>query len=101
MNKLRTSVYIYVFNLVISMISSRVILFSMFITYVLSGGALNAYKVYLVVSVIGAISFDLTWFFPDFVSCFYQVLVSCKRMQVVSNSFKEFIIDKIIFFRNF
>ena len=90
MKKLRISVYISVLNMVISMLSSRVILFSMFVTYVLSGGTLNAYKVYLAVSVIGAISFDLTWFFPDFVSCLYQVLVSCKRMQVVSNSFKEF-----------
>lgn len=82
MEKISISVNYWVVYLSIALMSPRIILFTMFVSYVLLDNTLTADKVFVVMAVINTVTFSMTNFVPDCIAYFYQLSVSARRIQV-------------------
>lgn len=82
MAKIRHATFLRAMNISISVVSGRVIMFAMFITYVFLGNTLNADKAFVTMFVINTVRFTMTWLFPNSIALLSEVYVSCKRIQV-------------------
>ncbi|KAJ6216249.1 hypothetical protein RDWZM_007406 [Blomia tropicalis] len=81
MAKIRNATFLRALNISISVVSGRIILFAIFITYVVQGNTLNADKVFVVMSVINTVRLTMTWMFPNSIALLSELSVSCQRVQ--------------------
>lgn len=81
MQKLCHLIYFQVLYSTVSLCAEKLVLFSIFVSYVLSGNPLNADKVFVLMSVLNLLNFDLTYFLPNGIANLYQLAVSCGRVQ--------------------
>lgn len=68
-------------NMALFFVSSKVILFISFITYVLLGYTLNAEIVFVAITLFNAVRLLMTLFFPYGVAQLAETLISCARLQ--------------------
>lgn len=81
MIQIRNATFLRAMNISISLVAGRIILFSMFITYVLQGHFLNADKVFVVMTIVNTLRHTMTWLFPNSIALLSELSVSCKRVQ--------------------
>ncbi len=55
MSKIRNATFLRALNISIALVSGRIIIFAILITYVFQGNALNADKVFVVMSVVNTV----------------------------------------------
>ncbi|CAG2178982.1 unnamed protein product, partial [Oppiella nova] len=82
MSKIRGSTLLRALNISISIISDKVIVFTIFIVYVLIGEHLSAEKVFVTMAIFNTIRLTMTFFFPNMIGYAAEIYVSCKRVQV-------------------
>ena len=82
MSKIRGSTLLRALNISISIISAKVIVFTIFIAYVLTGEHLSAEKVFVTMAIFNTIRLTMTSFFPYMIGYAAEIYVSCKRVQV-------------------
>lgn len=92
MAKIRNATFLRALNISISVVSGRIILFAIFITYVVQGNTLNADKVFVVMSVINTVRLTMTWMFPNSIALLSELSVSCQRVQVNAFTFFCFVL---------
>lgn len=68
-------------NMALFFVSSKIILFISFITYVLLGYTLNAEIVFVAITLFNAVRLLMTLFFPYGVAQLAETLISCNRLQ--------------------
>ncbi|CAG2180046.1 unnamed protein product, partial [Oppiella nova] len=81
MSKIRGSTLLRALNISISIISAKVIIFTIFIVYVLIGEHLSAEKVFVTMAIFNTIRLTMTSFFPYMIGYAAEIYVSCKRVQ--------------------
>lgn len=81
MNKIRHATFLRAMNISISIISGRIVLFAILLTYIFQGNILNADVVFVVMTYIYQVRFSMTWLFPNVVALFSELTVSCRRIQ--------------------
>ncbi|CAG2104061.1 unnamed protein product, partial [Medioppia subpectinata] len=81
--RIRVGFYLQAINLSIFSAASHIILFAVFITYVLTGNVLTAKAVFVSMSLFSSIRITATDKFPNAIQNSAELLVSCRRIQVV------------------
>lgn len=61
----------------------------MLVVYVIEGNTLNSDKVFVVMSIVNTIRHTMTWLFPNSIAIFSELLVSCKRIQVIRSVWSD------------
>ncbi|XP_053204533.1 ATP-binding cassette sub-family C member 4-like isoform X2 [Panonychus citri] len=67
-------------NMSLSFVTTRVIIFSCFVTHILRGFPLKADAIFVTLALFNTLRITLTLQFPQAVSTFFEALVSCKRI---------------------
>ncbi|CAG2111114.1 unnamed protein product, partial [Medioppia subpectinata] len=79
---IQKSCFLKAINLSLYSMASKLILFSSFITLVLSGDVLTAKTVFVSMMLFNNVKDKMTWFFPQAITFGAELLVSCNRIQV-------------------
>lgn len=88
MSKIRNATLLRALNISIAVVSGRIIIFAILITYVFQGHVLNADKVFVVMSVVNTVRHTMTWLFPNSYALLSELTVSCRRIQVIPTLIK-------------
>lgn len=78
------SSYLRGMNLASFFIASKITVFMTFMTYVLLGNRISASRVFVAVSLYGAVRLTVTLFFPAAIEKVSEALVSVRRIKVLS-----------------
>jgi len=81
-SKVRNSCLLKALNLATYFISSRLILFACFVTYVLLGNTLTAEAVFVSMALLNTLRTNMTLMFPNAVTNWAELTVTCQRIQV-------------------
>lgn len=78
------SSYLRGFNMASFFVASKITVFMTFMTYVLLGNTISASRVFVAVSLYGAVRLTVTLFFPVAVEKLSEAMVSVRRIKVLS-----------------
>ena len=81
-SKILRSSYLRGMNLASFFVASKIIVFVTFTTYVLLGNVITASRVFVAVSLYGAVRLTVTLFFPSAVEKVSEAFVSIRRIKV-------------------
>lgn len=79
--RIRQASYLKAINLAIYFTSSKVILFSCFVTYVLIKGQLNPESIFVAMAYFNTLRITVTKSFPNSIAAYAEVFVSCRRIE--------------------
>ncbi|XP_074603997.1 ATP-binding cassette subfamily C member 4-like [Brevipalpus obovatus] len=80
MKKVRVATMLKAFNLALSFVTAKLILFACFLTYLLLGNRLTARKVFVTVALFNTVKSTLTTQFPTAISVISDLLVTIERI---------------------
>uniref|UniRef100_T1JTT3 Uncharacterized protein n=1 Tax=Tetranychus urticae TaxID=32264 RepID=T1JTT3_TETUR len=83
--QIRKSFILRAINFTLTFVTTKTILFAVFITYVLTGHNLTAKNVFVTQAFFNSLQLSLTNYFPKGVSNLSEALVSCRRLTVSYN----------------
>ena len=78
------SSYLRGLNMASFFVASKIIVFITFCVYVLTGNRISASRVFVAVSLYGAVRLTVTLFFPSAIERLSETLVSVRRIKVPS-----------------
>ena len=81
-SKILRSSYLRGMNLASFFVASKIIVFVTFTTYVLLGNVITASRVFVAMSLYGAVRLTVTLFFPSAVEKVSEAFVSIRRIKV-------------------
>uniref|UniRef100_A0A4W5MXK6 ATP-binding cassette, sub-family C (CFTR/MRP), member 4 n=1 Tax=Hucho hucho TaxID=62062 RepID=A0A4W5MXK6_9TELE len=85
-SKIMSSSYLRGLNMVSFFAASKIIVFITFTVYVLLGNTISASRVFVAVSLYGAIKITVTLFFPQAIEKVFETIISIGRIKVLSRS---------------
>lgn len=81
MGRIRQSSYLKAFNLALYFSSSKIILFSCFVTYVYIKGSLKPEAIFVAMAYFNTMRITVTKSFPNSIACYAEASVTCKRIE--------------------
>uniref|UniRef100_A0A674EM84 Multidrug resistance-associated protein 4 n=1 Tax=Salmo trutta TaxID=8032 RepID=A0A674EM84_SALTR len=85
-SKIMSSSYLRGLNMASFFAASKIIVFITFAVYVLLGNTISASRVFVAVSLYGAIKITVTLFFPQAIEKVFETIISIRRIKVLSRS---------------
>uniref|UniRef100_A0A674EZA3 Multidrug resistance-associated protein 4 n=1 Tax=Salmo trutta TaxID=8032 RepID=A0A674EZA3_SALTR len=85
-SKIMSSSYLRGLNMVSFFAASKIIVFITFTVYVLLGNTISASRVFVAVSLYGAIKITVTLFFPQAIEKVFETIISIRRIKVLYRS---------------
>lgn len=81
-----SSSYLRGLNMASFFAASKIIVFITFTVYVLLGNTISASRVFVAVSLYGAIKITVTLFFPQAIEKVFETIISIRRIKVLYRS---------------
>ena len=81
-SKIMKSSYLRGLNMASFFVASKIIIFNTVCVYVLTGNTLSSSRVFMAVSLYGAVRLTITLFFPFAIEKVSESLISIRRIQV-------------------
>lgn len=85
-SKIMSSSYLRGLNMASFFAASKIIVFITFTVYVLLGNTISASRVFVAVSLYGAIKITVTLFFPLAIEKVFETIISIRRIKVLYRS---------------
>lgn len=90
-SKIMKSSYLRGLNMASFFVASKIIIFITVCVYVLTGNKLSASRVFMAVSLYGAVRLTITLFFPFAIEKVSESLVSIRRIKVNTQTWDKFV----------